>query len=150
MSDQTPQNFANHGKNPAPILVVVAVILLGVIMAFIGCIKVKSIVGLCLIGTGTIFVGVGAIAGLLIARSYSTKLQDRIIRTEMHLRLTAILPDDLQSVIAGLTNKQLIGLRFASDEEMADLVRQVQSDNLETATSIKKLVKNWQPDHDRV
>ena len=111
---------------------------------------VKSTTGIYLIGAGTVLVGGSAIIGLGLARRYCTKLQDRIIRLEMRIRLEKILPADLQAAIPTLTIPQLIGLRFASDAEMPDLVRKVIAENIEDRTAIKKMVKDWQGDYDRV
>ena len=46
--------------------------------------------------------------------------------------------------------KVLIGLRFASDDEVADLITAVVSEGIKDRTEIKKRVKNWRPDHQRV
>jgi hypothetical protein len=45
-----------------------------------------------------------------------------------------------------LTPGQLIAMRFASDEELPELTREVLSGNLSTAKAIKMRVKNWQAD----
>ena len=150
MADQTPQNFDNHVMVPKAGFTAAALILAGVILAIVGLFLVTSTVGICLIGSGVVLSGFGAIFGLGVLRSYATKLQDRIIRTEMHLRLKEILPPDLQGNIAHLTIPQLIGLRFASDGEMAELVRKVVAENIEDRTAIKKMVRDWQGDYDRV
>ncbi len=44
---------------------------------------------------------------------------------------------------------QLVGLRFASDAELPDLVRTVLKDNTKQA-DIKKMIKHWVPDLVRV
>ena len=150
MADQTPQNFDNHVMLPKTGFVAAAVILVGVILAIVGLFLVTSTAGICLIGTGAVLSGFGTIFGLGVLRSYATKLQDRIIRTEMHPRLKEILPPDLQGDIANLTMPQLIGLRFASDGEMPELVRKVVAENIEDRTAIKKMVRDWQGDYDRV
>jgi hypothetical protein len=49
-----------------------------------------------------------------------------------------------------MTLPQLIGLRFASDEEMPALVQQVLDERITKADEIKKRVKNWQADDLRV
>ena len=48
-----------------------------------------------------------------------------------------------------LTIKQIIGLRFASDGEFVELARKAADENMPLDT-IKKSVKNWRADHDRV
>ena len=83
----------------------------------------------------------------LSARVMATKVQDRVIRLEMRLRLASVLPDDLRAQISSLTPDQLIGLRFASDAEMADLVRKVLAGELTERKAIKKAVKQWQADY---
>ena len=150
MPDQTPQNFDDHAMVPKAGLTAAALILAGVILAIVGLFLVTSTAGICLIGSGVVLSGFGGIFGLGVLRGYATKLQDRIIRTEMHLRLTEILPPDLQENIANLTIPQLVGLRFASDGEMAELVRKVVAENIEDRTAIKKMVRNWQGDYDRI
>ncbi len=84
-----------------------------------------------------------------LARTQAVAAQDRLIRLEMRLRLQALLPADLQARFDDLTVKQLVGLRFAGDAEMADLVRTVLKDNTEQK-EIKKMIKQWVPDHVRV
>ena len=86
----------------------------------------------------------------LLARVMALAAQDRVIRLEMRLRLREVLPPDLQGRINELTPDQLVGLRFASDAEMAELVRQVLSGGLTTRKEIKLKVKNWQGDFLRV
>jgi len=55
----------------------------------------------------------------------------------------------LRPQIAKLTEDQLVGLRFASDEELPALVERTLSANLARA-DIKKSIKNWRPDYWRV
>jgi hypothetical protein len=86
----------------------------------------------------------------LLSRMMAITAQDRIIRLEMQLRLRECLPPDLRNRIAELTPKQLIALRFASDSEMPDLVRDVIAGKLSTQKEIKMRVRNWQADRLRV
>ncbi len=88
---------------------------------------------------------------LLAIRSRSTalKTQDRIIRLEERLRLTALLPPAEHDNIRRLTVPQLVALRFASDEELPSLFRKALTDNL-SPKDIKKAIDNWRPDHHRV
>jgi len=82
----------------------------------------------------------------VLARIQAVTVQDRVIRLEMRLRLRGLLPSDLQPKINELSPRQLVALRFASDAEMTDLVRDVMDGKLTTAKEIKTRVKNWQAD----
>jgi hypothetical protein len=73
-------------------------------------------------------------------------VQDRVIRLEMRLRLRGILPPEMHGTIDALTHRQLVALRFASDAEMADLVRDVAAGKLATSKDIKMRIKSWQSD----
>jgi hypothetical protein len=81
-----------------------------------------------------------------LSRVQALTVQDRVIRLEMRLRLRGLLPPDLQPSINDLTPRQLVALRFASDAEMTDLVRDVLGGKLTTAKEIKMRVKSWQAD----
>jgi len=73
-------------------------------------------------------------------------VQDRVIRLEMRLKLRGLLPPDLQPRINELTPRQLVALRFASDAELPDLVREVLAGKLATSKEIKMRVRSWQSD----
>lgn len=99
----------------------------------------------------TAFAAVVAAAILTVAflaRTQALAAQDRVIRLEMRLRLQALAPD-LMARFNDLTVPQLVGLRFASDGELADLVRTVLKDGTKQS-EIKKMIKQWQPDDVRV
>jgi hypothetical protein len=100
----------------------------------------------------TAFAAVVAAAILTVAflaRTQALTAQDRLIRLEMRLRLQALAPD-LMARFNDLTVPQLVGLRFASDGELADLVRTVLKDGTKQS-EIKKMIKQWLPDnHARV
>lgn len=99
----------------------------------------------------TAFAAVVAAAILTVAflaRTQALAAQDRVIRLEMRLRLQALAPD-LMARFNDLTVPQLVALRFASDSELADLVRTVLKDGTKQS-EIKKMIKQWQPDDVRV
>jgi hypothetical protein len=88
-----------------------------------------------------------ALLGLgFLSRIQALTVQDRLIRLEMRLKLRQLLPAELQPRINDLTHRQLVALRFASDAELGDLVRQVFAGKLTTAKDIKMKVKSWQAD----
>jgi hypothetical protein len=93
-----------------------------------------------------VLVALAMVALAASVRTMVTTVQDRVIRLEMRWRLRECLPADLHARINELTPKQLVGLRFASDAEMADLVREVLAGKLATPAAIKQRVKDWQGD----
>ena len=87
-----------------------------------------------------------AILLFFFCRIFALKAQDRAIRAEENLRhfvLTGKLLDPR------LTIKQIIGLRFASDAEFVELARKAATEGL-SQDAIKRAVREWRPDHDRV
>ena len=82
-------------------------------------------------------------------RMYANKVQDRVIRMEERLRMKESLPPALQPRIPELSEDQLIGLRFASDAELPDLVAKTLEGNWKRK-QIKEAVRNWRPDYFRV
>ena len=46
--------------------------------------------------------------------------------------------------------RQLVGLRFASDGELPQLVRKVLDGAAKTEKEIKQAITNWRADHERV
>jgi hypothetical protein len=84
-----------------------------------------------------------AVVGLvLLVRRYALRLQDRIIRLEMRVRLAGL---GREHDMARLATRQLVALRFASDAELVALVERALNENL-TPDQIKRAVTNWQAD----
>lgn len=91
-----------------------------------------------------------AVALWMLALSLRTQVltvQDRVIRTEMRLRLARVLPADLAGQVERLGRSQLVALRFASDAELPALVRDVLAGSLTDNKDIKMRVKDWQADY---
>jgi hypothetical protein len=86
------------------------------------------------------------VVAFLYARLFSLTVQDRVIRLEMRLRLERLLPPDLRSRIPEFTPAQFISLRFAGDDELPALARQVLDEKLSDRKTIKRRIKNWQAD----
>jgi len=91
-------------------------------------------------------VAFGILGLAFAARLMALKVQDRVIRLEQTHRMRACLPADLQARITELTPGQMVALRFASDRELADLMRGVLEGRLKGQNAIKKEIKDWQGD----
>ena len=146
MSEQAEQNLANHAKVPGKIMVLTLIALITIILGAIG-MYTKNIQ---IVSAGVILAGIGIILTSLTSRLYSTTLQDRIIRTEMKIRLHDVLDTDLLAKAKDLTLGQLVAIRFASDAEMHGIVQKVVDETITKGGDIKKLVTDWQADHHRV
>ena len=88
-----------------------------------------------------------AMAGL--TRDYALKNQNRLIRLEEQLRLADLLDESQLGLIDTLTVDQYIGLRFASDAEVATLAQRAVTENL-TRKQIKQAITSWRPDNQRI
>lgn len=86
----------------------------------------------------------------LLARINPLRAQDRVIRLEEQLRYQRILPADLAQRASALTVWQVVALRFASDAELPELVRQTLENKFSKSDEIKRAIKNWRADTVRV
>ncbi len=86
---------------------------------------------------------------MLKVRIYALRVQDRVIRLEETLRMKAILPAEMQGEIQRLKPNQFVGLRFASDGELAARVAEALKEDL-GGEAIKKRIQTWRPDEFRV
>ena len=87
-----------------------------------------------------------AILQFFFARVFPLKAQDRAIRAEENLRHFAMTGTLLDK---RLTVKQIVGLRFASDGEFVALARKAADESM-SPDAIKKSVKSWKVDNDRL
>ena len=145
MSEKRPQTLANHARfDPLFHFVIVPILMIcfGFSIYFIFR-RVTAV---------HVWLSVLALAALLIAtksRLYSLKVQDRVIRLEERLRLSALLPEPLRWRIGELSEQQLVAVRFAADEEIPSLVQKILQENLDPK-AIKKAINQWRPDYWRV
>ena len=143
MAQTTPQTYANHTRIvPAYHMGAFPILVINLLWSAYRVVRSFS-------GDSAVALLV-AVALLLIffhARIFVLKVQDRVIRLEMTLRLEKLLPADLRPRIKDFTVDQLIALRFASDEELPDLARKVLAENVSTRKAIKQMIKKWNPDY---
>jgi hypothetical protein len=145
MAEKRPQTFANHGRSdPLYQFFALPIFGLSVIWSIIHFIRhpgLQSAIAFVVLTAATVVA--------LKTRTYSLRVQDRVIRLEERLRLATVLPEPLRSRIPELAEGQLIGLRFASDAELPGLCEQALTQNL-SRRDLKKSIQNWRPDYWRV
>ncbi len=145
MSQPKPQTYANHARiDPAFHYFLLPVLLITWIATMVHLARHPHL--------GNAWLVVLAFALILVAvksRMYALQAQDRVIRLEERMRLSTLLQEPLRARIGELTERQLIGLRFASDAEIPALVARALSEKL-TQKQIKQAIQNWRPDHFRV
>ena len=83
-----------------------------------------------------------------ISRLYTVNLQDRIIMLETKVRCAEVLPAGQDAHLAKLSKKQIVALRFASDEELGALLERAARQNL-SPKDIKASIRTWRPDPHR-
>ena len=100
----------------------------------------------------SIYLFIGAFVLFLLpvlARMYALKLQNRIILNEMRNRYFHLAGKTFDEKEKELKLGQIIGLRFASDEELLGLIDRAIAEKL-TSKEIKQQIKNWRGDYIRV
>jgi hypothetical protein len=96
-----------------------------------------------------ILVAIALLFAAYKTRSNALKVQDRLIRIEEQRRMTRLLPEPLLTQSAALTTDQYIGLRFASDGELAGLVSRTLAEGMDRK-AIKAAVVSWRADDCRL
>jgi hypothetical protein len=134
------QSFESHAHHPVPTYVAALFTLVALITS----------VGAWLFGWPTLEAAVVALACaaavfVTISRAYTTRLQDRIIMLEMKVRCSTLLPAAQAARLSELGPKQIVALRFASDEELGVLLERAANEKL-PPKEIKRAVKRWRPD----
>jgi len=146
MAQKTPQNFANHAK-----LVPGFHFIATGLLFFFAFWVIRQFIGQMGWETGaTAALAISVILIGFYARGFANQNQDRIIRLEERLRMQDVLPEDLRSRIPEFTTSQLVGLRFAPDEELPALARRVLDEGIDDRKAIKKAIVNWRADHHRI
>ncbi len=145
MSNSVPQSFKNHGRLDPPYHFITATVL-AVNLFIVCCFAWKN---LNWFSEWLVVLSIAAFIPMFKMRSYPIKVQDRVIRLEERIRLQALAPAEWHAQIYKLTEDQLIGLRFASDDEVVELAKQALEGNL-NRKQIKERIKTWRPDEWRV
>lgn len=141
----TPQSFASHAKM-VPLYHYWATLFLVVPTIYFAYVAVTAFSVAALM---TLVFAVGVILAAFFARAFPLGVQDRVIRLEERIRMEG-LPDDLRARVDEIATDHLIGLRFASDDELEGLVRRVLEGELSDRKSIKAAIRSWRADHQRI
>jgi hypothetical protein len=142
---EQPQTFANHGRiHPVYHFVLLPLLFINLIVAIVWLVREPGFVSAWDV---VMAVALVILAGLV--RVNPMKVQDRVIRLEERLRLYALLPESQRSRIPELTEDQLVGLRFAPDDELPALAERAWTEKL-SRKDIKKAINRWRPDYWRV
>jgi hypothetical protein len=144
--DESPQTYENHTRWHAPFHFFVAPVLLtNVVVALVQLVRDPGLDRGWWLVVSVALVGLAA-----LVRMNPLKAQDRIIRLEESLRYYQLLPEELARRAAALTTGQTVALRFAPDEELEGLVREVLEGRLRKPDEIKRAIKGWRADTLRV
>ena len=142
MAQEKIQNFENHARFvPGFHAFVFPVLAINLIWSLV---QLRNGIGFA--SLLSVLLAAALVVLIFYARIFALTVQDRVIRLEMRLRLARLLPADLQGRIAEFTVDQLVSLRFAGDEELPALARQVLDERLSDRKAIKRRIKNWQGD----
>lgn len=142
------QNFANHRKyNTLHHFVFFPLTIATVVYGIYQTIQSESSQGIWIFLTLTSVLI--ALLGIIARSFYGLKNQDRIIRLEMRLRYFQLTNQPFNAIEHQLELGQIFALRFASDDELVDLIKRTIRESL-TPTEIKKAIQNWQSDYMRV
>jgi len=145
MSESVPQSFKKHNRLDPPYHMVLATVLLvNLVIAISFVVAHPSVFSAWLV-----ILSIAVFIPALKLRQYPLKVQDRVIRLEERLRLQSLAPAEWHTQIYRLNEDQLIGLRFAANDEVVELAKQALEHNL-NRKQIKERIKSWRADDWRV
>lgn len=85
----------------------------------------------------------------MLRQHYALTIQNRVVRLELRLRYYIITQKRFENIESKLSESQIFALRFASDEELENLIEKTINENM-NPDAIKKSIKKWIPDNQRV
>ena len=133
-----PQTFANHRYRTPGWTVTALCAVIAFVLAVLLLLRVPGSIN----ALALLLLSIAVLGLVTMIRRYATRLQDRIIRLEMRVRLAGL---GRERDLARLTVPQIVALRFASDAELGGLIDRAIAENL-TPTQIKRGVTDWQAD----
>ena len=132
------QTYANHPYRPVAWNITALVGLIAFVTLLVHVYQEPGYVSFTLLALSGV-----VLSALSLTRVFALRLQNRIIRLEMQVRLARLGRErDLQR----LTLPQIVALRFGSDAELPALIDRAIAENL-PPDAIKRAVSDWQGDY---
>ena len=131
------QSYASHAHRPTLTNIAGLLALVATVLLMIFLFRQPSVLSF-----GLVLLSFAVFTLVLISRTYTVRLQDRIIRLEMLGRLARL---GRERDLPRLSTRQVVALRFASDAELPALLDRTLAENL-TSDQIKRAIVDWQPD----
>jgi hypothetical protein len=141
MATTPSQSYANHAHRPVATTVAGLLAIAGLAFAVVW--GFTSAAWLPLFSLISLALAVMTL--VIMSRTYTVRLQNRIVRVEMMLRLERL---GRGAAFRELTMGQIAALRFASDAELPALVDRALAEDL-SSDQIKRAVTDWQGDYFR-
>ncbi len=141
-----PQSYENHAR----LVPMYHFVSFGLIAVYVLWSLYVVVTAFSLASLMSLIFGVGVIIAMFFARFFPLGVQDRIIRLEEQLRLERLLPPERRDAIYDVDTELLIGLRFASDGEVAQLFDAIVTEGIIDRDEVKKRVTSWRADHQRI
>ena len=136
----TKQTYATHAHRPTAWNIVWLISLIGLIAAIWAAVRDRT-----LVAHAVMVLAVGLLGTISLLRIFVLRVQDRVIRLEMRVRMARL---GLEREFDQLEPRQVIALRFASDAEMPTLARRAVAEKL-PPDQIKRAVTDWTGDYFR-
>jgi hypothetical protein len=143
MAQAAPQNYANHRRYVPLFHFVTSLFLILNLVAAIW--QAWHAFGFA--SAVAVLTALALLSLFLYCRAFPLTVQDRVIRLEERLRLERLLPAAERGQIDQLRRGQFVALRFASDDELPALFREVVAGRLQKPEAIKRAIKTWRPDY---
>ena len=137
MAETRTQDVSNHAHRPTQTLVAALFAFAALGILAVQAFRLRTVESAALVS-----LALAVVVLVSISRAYIVRLQDRIIRLEMRLRLERL---GRAADFDRLAHGQIVALRFASDQELPALIERAVAERL-TSAQIKQAVQQWQPD----
>jgi Family of unknown function (DUF6526) len=147
LNQMTDQNFTNHRRYVKGYhYLLSSMLLIGTIISIVNAVRHPPNSGGFVSSLLIVLLFVCGFFSSWFLRQFPIKAQDRAIRVEEGLRHYILTGKPLDT---RLSIGQITALRFAPDDEFLQLIDKAIAGNL-SSQDIKKSIKNWRGDYDRV